>query len=285
MAMLQANRPYPSSPSPYASAPSAPRVFIPVTGNQRVVSWTGPQANTVTSPVAPVPVKSPKSPGSSPVGSSPPARYIVAKVASPHVVTNAIPSPQPLLPGQSPQGRFSPVSQGSQRTYARPSTASPVAPRALWTQPQTVLNRTNSIPTGSPVAAASRVVQGSMVAPAPAKRPDPPVTINGRVFERLKEGREMGTPNKKELLEACLLEAEVLQQLARELPSDVAKRNFVPRYVTHCAVSVNGNTQVLLAMSKLDGVPLDQWLYGINEHELKVISRGLRLSTELQELG
>lgn len=73
------------------------------------------------------------------------------------------------------------------------------------------------------------------------------------------------------------------------------------RYVTHCALSVNGNTQVLLAMSKLDGVPLDQWrlgceggpggwapktlrlswgqrptalrLYGINEHELKVISR------------
>lgn len=26
------------------------------------------------------------------------------QVASPHVVTNAIPSPQPLLPGQSPQG-------------------------------------------------------------------------------------------------------------------------------------------------------------------------------------
>ena len=34
------------------------------------------------------------------------------------------------------------------------------------------------------------------------------------------------------------------------------------RYVTHCAVAVNGNTQVLLAMSKLDGVPLDQWLLG-----------------------
>ena len=36
------------------------------------------------------------------------------------------------------------------------------------------------------------------------------------------------------------------------------------RYVTHSALSVNGNTQVLLAMSKLDGVPLDQWRLGRN---------------------
>ena len=39
------------------------------------------------------------------------------------------------------------------------------------------------------------------------------------------------------------------------------------RYVTHCAVAVNGNTQVLLAMSKLDGVPLDQWLLGSYQNQ------------------
>lgn len=272
---------------------------------------------------APTSLKSPMSPAGSPVG-SPPARYIVTKVQSP--VVNAQIA-QPLLPGQSPQGRFSPVHQQQQqqqpsRTYARPSTASPVsaaspvAPRALWTQPAAgaagaagapavpaVLSRANSIPVGSPVSAAPKRVSQVMlqsIAASP-KRADPPVTINGRVFERVKElgsgsfgvvwevveqkpkepedgkavpklALKKSTPNKKELLEACLLEAEVLQQLARELPSEVAKRNFVPRYVTHCALSVNGNTQVLLAMSKLDGVPLDQWLYGINEHELKVIS-------------
>lgn len=308
----QVARPYPNTSPQYASVPSA-RVFIPVAGNPRVVSMKSPQqVAPVASPVkAPAPVgampgvvpsaipvalKSPTSPtAASPVG-SPPARYIMTKVQSPVVATPV----QPLLPGQSPQGRFSPVHQPSQRTLARPSTASPVAPRALWTQPAAVLSRANSIPVGSPVSAqpARRVsqVQASMVA---SPKRDPPVTINGRVFERLKElgsgsfgvvwevieqkaaaaeGKETklalkkSTPNKKELLEACLLEAEVLQQLARELPHEVAKRNFVPRYVTHCAVAVNGNTQVLLAMSKLDGVPLDQWLYGINEHELKVIS-------------
>ncbi|CAJ1460503.1 unnamed protein product [Effrenium voratum] len=146
-----------------------------------------------------------------------------------------------------------------------------------------------------------RVVVQSPISPAAKPRPEhAPVNMNGRVFDRIKElgsgsfgvvweveeqkksgaspksehklALKKSTPAKKELMEACLLEAEVLQQLARELPPEVAQRNVVPRYVTHCVVSVNGKTQVLLAMSKLDGVPLDQWLYGIDEQELKVIS-------------
>ena len=45
--------------------------------------------------------------------------------------------------------------------------------------------------------------------------------------------------------------------------ADWEEKTSIPaRYVTHCALSVNGNTQVLLAMSKLDGVPLDQWPLG-----------------------
>lgn len=45
--------------------------------------------------------------------------------------------------------------------------------------------------------------------------------------------------------------------------ADWEEKTPIPaRYVTQCALSVNGNTQVLLAMSKLDGVPLDQWPLG-----------------------
>lgn len=94
-------------------------------------------------------------------------------------------------------------------------------------------------------------------------------------------------PANEKMLEACLLEAEVLQQLAAALPADVAAANRVPQYVAHSvnptatAVAVTpdsaatsmsrGQTRVLVAMSKLDGKPLDQWLYGIDENRIKTI--------------
>jgi len=82
-------------------------------------------------------------------------------------------------------------------------------------------------------------------------------------------------------LHGCVLEAEILQQLAKSLPQDIASANRVPRYFSHCvgctdvATSTSGSSQtsqVLVAMSKLDGKALDQWLYGVDENRLKTIS-------------
>eukprot|EP00931_Biecheleriopsis_adriatica_P005572 TRINITY_DN107071_c0_g1_i1.p1 TRINITY_DN107071_c0_g1~~TRINITY_DN107071_c0_g1_i1.p1 ORF type:complete len:741 (+),score=146.71 TRINITY_DN107071_c0_g1_i1:43-2223(+) len=78
--------------------------------------------------------------------------------------------------------------------------------------------------------------------------------------------------NKKELIEAALLEAEVLQALANNLAKEVAQQNFVPRYVAHSMQCVGSKSEVYLIMSKLEGRPLDQWIYGVDEHKLKVIS-------------
>jgi len=93
-------------------------------------------------------------------------------------------------------------------------------------------------------------------------------------------------PANQKMLEACLLEAEVLQQLALALPADVVAYNRVPQYVTHSVspskAASAGNSpelfaegqsppRVLVVMSKLDGKPLDQWLYGIDENRIKTI--------------
>jgi len=93
-------------------------------------------------------------------------------------------------------------------------------------------------------------------------------------------------PANQNMLEACLLEAEVLQQLAKALPADVVAYNRVPQYVTHSvspsSAASAGNSpdassdgqpppRVLVVMSKLDGKPLDQWLYGIDENRIKTI--------------
>eukprot|EP00438_Fugacium_kawagutii_P036667 Skav201368 [mRNA] locus=scaffold176:297387:304203:- [translate_table: standard] len=114
-----------------------------------------------------------------------------------------------------------------------------------------------------------------------------PVTIKDRVFEPIKElGRGSfgvvwevveATADGGQVLAIKMSKSsqKVLQQLQRELPSEVVEGNFVPRYVAHCKVSVNGNTQVLLAMSKLNGVPLDKWLYGKEGQELLDISSHL----------
>jgi len=96
------------------------------------------------------------------------------------------------------------------------------------------------------------------------------------------------TPHSQQMLEACVFEAEVLQQLAKLLQTDADAGQRVPRYVTHsqtcklpAKTSGHGGTpkqstsgaqdQVLLAMSKLDGKPLDQWLYGVDENRLKTL--------------
>jgi len=88
-------------------------------------------------------------------------------------------------------------------------------------------------------------------------------------------------PSNQQMLEACLLEAEVIRRLCQALPAEVLAAQRVPRYVAHCVSARAGSGQagkdanlgrVLLAMSKLDGRPLDQWLYGIDENRMKSIS-------------
>jgi len=97
-------------------------------------------------------------------------------------------------------------------------------------------------------------------------------------------------PANQQMLEACLFEAEVLQKLAAALPAEVAEDNRVPRYVAHCmtttaatasptgslsgagVAALTGQSQVLVAMSKLEGRPLDQWLYGVDENRLKTVA-------------
>eukprot|EP00930_Biecheleria_cincta_P074085 TRINITY_DN6130_c0_g2_i1.p1 TRINITY_DN6130_c0_g2~~TRINITY_DN6130_c0_g2_i1.p1 ORF type:complete len:732 (-),score=175.78 TRINITY_DN6130_c0_g2_i1:81-2276(-) len=76
----------------------------------------------------------------------------------------------------------------------------------------------------------------------------------------------------KEMIEACLLEAEVLRELVQRLPATIAEQNFVPRYETHCCLSNAGQMDVLLAMSKLNGTPLDCWLYGVDERKLNTMT-------------
>lgn len=77
------------------------------------------------------------------------------------------------------------------------------------------------------------------------------------------------SPASPQLREACLFEAEVLRRLAMSLPPKAANR--VPTYIAHetCyevtpGVSGGAHTteKVLLVMSKLEGKPLDEWLYG-----------------------
>lgn len=125
------------------------------------------------------------------------------------------------------------------------------------------------------------------------------VTINGRSFDRIRElGRgsfgivwevreishetasaptvhalKRSWPTRQDLLEACLLEVEVLQHLTSTMLPFDDKYSPVPRYICHgVTTAMPGELpQVLVVMSKLEGKPLDQWLYGVNEHALKVI--------------
>lgn len=138
-----------------------------------------------------------------------------------------------------------------------------------------------------------------------------PLSVGGRTFDRLRElgsgsfgvvwevreryGTTSGgcsvtamgprlalkctTPSRKEALESCLIEVEVLQQLVEAFPKDSEAARRVPRYIAHSVEAVHtapgssvGEQRVLVAMTKLGGQPLDQWLYGVDEHRLKNIS-------------
>jgi serine/threonine protein kinase len=90
---------------------------------------------------------------------------------------------------------------------------------------------------------------------------------------------KVSSPGSEQLLKACCLEAEILQLLARLLPNEIVAANRVPRYVAHTVLGAQPaaspkcrHGQVLVAMSKLDGKPLDQWLYGVDENRLKMIN-------------
>jgi serine/threonine protein kinase len=90
---------------------------------------------------------------------------------------------------------------------------------------------------------------------------------------------KVSSPINEQILEACLLEAEILQRLALLLPDEVLAANRVPQYVAHTVSGTQAavsptcrHGQVLVAMSKLDGKPLDQWLYGVDENRLKTIT-------------
>ncbi|CAE7243662.1 CRK32 [Symbiodinium natans] len=78
------------------------------------------------------------------------------------------------------------------------------------------------------------------------------------------------SPAKQELLEAAVLEAEILKKLEA-----VPGENFVPRYVRHGTIPPPDEkkvAEVVLAMTKLPGKPLDFWMYGIDEQALKTVS-------------
>jgi len=91
-------------------------------------------------------------------------------------------------------------------------------------------------------------------------------------------------PTNKQMLEACMLEAEVLRSLAAALPSKADCLKRVPQYLAHCVVgdvlpgaaasamtSREVRSEVFVAMTKLEGRPLDQWLYGVDENRLKTV--------------
>jgi len=129
------------------------------------------------------------------------------------------------------------------------------------------------------------------------------VVLNNRTFERLRklgqgsfatvwEVQEVSTgigqrgwplrtalalkvsmPANPQMFDACVLEAEILQQLSATLPEKVVSAKRVPEYITHGITRAMDSTPTIFtAMSKLDGIPLDQWLYGVNENVLKTMS-------------
>jgi serine/threonine protein kinase len=66
---------------------------------------------------------------------------------------------------------------------------------------------------------------------------------------------------------AACFEAELLKQLTARLTNTPLNR--APRYKGHSVVKSLDGGNVRLAMSFLPGMALDQWLYGISEHEIK----------------
>mmetsp|Transcript_111805 Transcript_111805/g.316547 ORF Transcript_111805/g.316547 Transcript_111805/m.316547 type:complete len:547 (-) Transcript_111805:127-1767(-) len=100
----------------------------------------------------------------------------------------------------------------------------------------------------------------------------------------------------QEFFKGSLFEAEVLEKLTAALPADSEAGRRVPRYVAHgvapttvttqsghtgCLESGAGRNHVLLAMTKLRGQPLDEWLYGVDVERQKTIPASVLLDGPL----
>lgn len=80
-------------------------------------------------------------------------------------------------------------------------------------------------------------------------------------------------PTSGPALDGAVFETLVLKQLTEALPSDVDASHRLPRYLGHSVIAgAGGKSAVTLAMTKLQGVPLDKWLYGVSEKTLMKIN-------------
>jgi len=74
----------------------------------------------------------------------------------------------------------------------------------------------------------------------------------------------------------AIFEADLLRRLGSQLPPDISGQ--VPKYVAHTAVRSGAGGDVLVAMSYLPGVVLDQWLYGISDEAHKHVDVALAVN-------
>jgi serine/threonine protein kinase len=103
---------------------------------------------------------------------------------------------------------------------------------------------------------------------------------------------KVSTPATPENFNDAAFEVDVLRQLTQQIQDNYGKEaaaevKCVPRYIAHqisLAPGKPGKGTVTLAMSKVDGMPLDRWLYGpkFNENRLKTISMEELLDGPLQ---
>lgn len=80
-------------------------------------------------------------------------------------------------------------------------------------------------------------------------------------------------PSSQPAMDGAVFETLVLKQLTEALPFDVCTPPRVPRYFGHSIVAgAAGKSAVTVAMTKLQGMPLDKWLYGVSEKALMKIN-------------
>jgi hypothetical protein len=80
-------------------------------------------------------------------------------------------------------------------------------------------------------------------------------------------------PSSQPAMDGAVFETHVLKQLTEALPFDVHTAARVPRYFGHSVVAgAAGKSAVTVAMTKLQGMPLDKWLYGVSEKTLMKIN-------------
>jgi serine/threonine protein kinase len=87
----------------------------------------------------------------------------------------------------------------------------------------------------------------------------------------------------KTAIQAARFEVEVLKHLSNSLPQGIKDSGRVPLYVGHSVSSdVSGKTCIACVMTRLNGGPLDQWLYGVDEEVHKHIDPEKLLNGALQ---